>query len=242
MTGPDGEFKIDGLEDGKVNLFVLGKGEGDVWTFCADEDIDLQPGLSRVLAIELIPGVEVSGSVVTEEGKPVEGASVAAQGPRWPGGGTPRGSETDARGRFRYRLPPGETYFYVENAADHFIPLPDKGSSQTVQVPEGVATIEVSPIKVAASVVLHGRVVDANDKPVPLATIVGVMRFDRALMRSITPAGRADAKGVFHLAGQNHAAPVGKPVKLLVRTVDEREFDIEVTPAADGEVTVKLPE
>ncbi len=244
LTDPDGDFTIRGLVAGSVNLFVAGDGDGDVWTFEAVADQPLASNKSAVTSIELIPGVEVTGSVVSSAGAPIQGADVAVYGPRWPrSGAATRHAKTNANGRYRHRLPPGETYFYVMNAADHFTTLADNGSSRTVEIPADVKTFEVPAIEVASDVVvLHGRVVDANDQPVPGATIVGVIRFDRHVLRYATPAGKADAKGELRLAGQNHIATIGQPAKLLVRLADDREFEVEVTPDRDGRVIVKLPE
>ena len=49
-----------------------------------------------------------------------------------------------------------------------------------------------------------------------------------------------DARGEFRLALQNHVAPPGKEATVLVRLGDGREFEVPVTPPADGAVTPRL--
>ncbi len=111
----DGRFTIDRLSEGTINIFVHGDGENETWTYRAANDVALKPAATADVEIELIRGVEVEGKVFTQQtGKPVDGARVGVYGlfrPR--SGGATLGATTDADGRYRYRLPTGETYFYV---------------------------------------------------------------------------------------------------------------------------------
>ncbi len=244
LIGEDGRFAIGGLDEGTVNVFVFGKGEGEQWTYRAGRDVALKPGKTAEIGIELIAGVAVDATVVTTEGKPAEGVMIGVYGPYRPRSGAATQSRTtDAKGRFHYRLPSGETFLYVMGAGPNFITLPDNGSSQTVTIPDDAKSFAAPPIKVLSVVVLHGRVVDATGKPVPGATLVGVLREPRAMIGQQTqPAGVADERGVFQLAGENGSAPPGRVARFVVRMPDGREVVVEVTPTADGSVTVKLPD
>ena len=64
--------------------------------------------------IELIRGVEVEGKVIVQgTGLPVKGVRIGVKGPLSPWSHAMDSSgTTDGDGRYRYRLPPGETTFY----------------------------------------------------------------------------------------------------------------------------------
>ena len=68
--------------------------------------------------LELIEGVLVEGKVVDSvSGDPVVGISVGMYGPARPHSGAAiLGATTDEKGRYRFRLPPGETQFYLASA------------------------------------------------------------------------------------------------------------------------------
>src|SRR5262249_3487714 len=137
-TDAEGRFTIDGLYEGTINVFVHGDGENKEWTYRAAEDVALTPGRTTEVTIELIRGVEVEGTVIAEgTGAPVEGAQLGVYGPNRPRtGAMTTGARTDAAGRYHYRLPPGETRFYVSGSPAGFTGLPNEGSSRTVTIPE----------------------------------------------------------------------------------------------------------
>ena len=243
-TDDTGRFVFDKLNEETVNVFLIGPGEGDRWTSRAAQDVALKSGVTSEVTIELIPGVEVSGKVVIQgAGTPVEEAAIGAYGPARPRTGAAISRATsDPQGRFRLRLPPGETYLYVMGSASSFVTLPNDGSSRTFTVPEGVDAFEAPTLEVRSAVVLHGRVVDATGEPVPRATLVGVgENVHFILSKTFTPAGVTNDRGEFRLSVQNHSSPPGEATIILVRVRDGREFSVPITPAADGEVTVKLP-
>ena len=177
VTGQDGQFVIDGLDEGTINIFVDGEGEGETWTYRAAQDVALDArldGRGRVRA-DSRAWTSRGRSWLRVRGKLVEGAQVGVYGPYRPrGGAMTRGAKTDAQGRYHYRLPPGETYFYVMGPPSGFTSLPSEGSSRTVTIPEGVTHYEVPPLEVAAAVTVRGRVLDATGSPVVGATVVGV--------------------------------------------------------------------
>ncbi|MDR3619077.1 MAG: carboxypeptidase regulatory-like domain-containing protein [Paludisphaera borealis] len=239
----DGRFVFDGLEEGTINIFAIGKGENEAWTYRAAKDVELVPGKTSEVVIELIRGVEVEGTVIAQgTGAPVEKAMIGSYGPYRPRtGAATRSDTTDARGRYQFRLPSGETYFYVMGPPSGFTRLPNEGSSRTVTIPEGVAKFEVPPIEVTAAVTVRGQVVDAANAPVVGANVVGMC--EGGLCRPFGgPETLTDAKGEFRLPeGLNNVVAIGKPARLLIRFKDGTEFEAAALPAKDGSVVVQVP-
>lgn len=158
----EGRFVIDGLDSGTVNVFVHGEGEARSWTYRAVKDLELAPGRDSAAEFELIEGVEVSGLVTSKDGgRPIPGAKVAVYGPFRPKtGATTVAHATDADGRYRFRLPPGETYLYVFDVPAGYSRDPeDPEGHRTVTIPEGVARFEAPPLRAKA-----------NGAPLPGAT------------------------------------------------------------------------
>jgi protocatechuate 3,4-dioxygenase beta subunit len=241
-TDVDGRFVFDGLGEGTVNVFVHGEGENTDWTYRAAKDVTLAPGATAEVTIELIRGIDVEGTVVERgSGRPIEGAQVGVYGPFRPRtGAMTTGARTDARGRFHYRLPSGETYFYVMGPPAGYARLPDDESSRTVTIPEGADRYEVPPIELAPAVTVRGTVVDAAGAPVAGARVVGVCEGSRCVPFAGAEAV-TDARGAFRLpAGWNNTIPAGQVARLLIRLRDGAEHEAAARPAADGAVAVRL--
>ena len=136
-TDRDGRFVIDGLDEGTINIVVFGEGEGVDWTYRAAQDVVLRSGETSDITIELIRGVEIEGKDRGRRlGRSGCGRAVGVYGPFRPRtGAMTRGATTDARGVYHYRLPPGETYFYVIGPPSGYTRLADDGSSRTVNIP-----------------------------------------------------------------------------------------------------------
>ena len=263
-TDAAGRFAFEGLDQGTVNVFASGAGENRDWTYRAAQDVRLVPGATAEVTLELIRGVEVEGSVVAQEtGMPVEGVQVVVYGPFRPRS-TPMttGVTTDAQGRYRYRLPSGETNFYVMGPPEGFT-YASGGSNRTVTIPDGAATYEVPPLKVAAGereffkslpmkakaagppiegavVAVRGRVAVVG-APTIGATVVGLCEGG-----ACRPFGGAeavsDARGGFRLPpALGNVVAIGKPARLRVRHRDGAEHEAAAVPAADGAVALKLP-
>jgi protocatechuate 3,4-dioxygenase beta subunit len=182
---------------------------------------------------------QIEGVILDPNGKPVAGAVVVAglhtlEKPK------PRVFKTDTQGRYHYRLPPGETYFYVMGPPSGLTRLPEEGSSITVTIPEGTDRYELPPIQPVAAVTLRGRLVDAVGSPTIGATVVGTCEGNTCQPfpghERVT-----DARGEFKLpeGGYNTVAK-GKPARLLIRLQDGIEQIAATLPSDDGLVTVKL--
>ncbi len=243
VTDAEGRFVLDDLNEGTINIMIDEPGENVPWTYRAAENVELKSGWSKAVLIELIKGVEVEGTVVAKgTGQPVQGAQLGVYGPYRPksGAGT-RSATTDARGHYHYRLPSGETYFYVMGPPTGYTSLPQEGSSRTVTIPERAIRYEVPPIEIASAVTVRGQVVDSAGQPVVKARVVGVCQ--GGMCRAFAGAEVVtDPRGEFQLApGPNNTVPIGTAARLQIRLADGSEHEAAVVPGPGGTVTVKLP-
>ena len=108
-----------------------------------------------------------------------------------------RGATTDARGVYHYRLPPGETYFYVIGPPSGYTRLADDGSSRTVNIPTNGAHFSVPPIAVIGAVTLRGAS-STGGRPIIGAKIVGTCE-GNLCMPFPGKETFTDARGEFHL-------------------------------------------
>ncbi len=157
----DGRFVIDGLQARPFNVYVAGAGEGESWTFRALEGLEPEAGQAADATIELIPGVEVSGTVMSSEGaSPVAAAVVGVYGPSNPKTGPARLlPPTGADGRYRVRLPAGESSFYVLKVEGRAMTTGIRLHPTTI--PRGVARFDAPTLRVEG----EGR--DATARPGP---------------------------------------------------------------------------
>ena len=142
-TDAEGRFEMRGLPEGKGNIFLHDHPSDGAWTYRAIDSLPLHPGETAAATLELIEGVLVEGRVVdADSGDRVAGTSVAMYGPARPhSGAAVLTAKTDETGRFRFRLPPGGTQFYLYSA-DQASPIQDvliPASSKSFIVP----TLEV---------------------------------------------------------------------------------------------------
>jgi beta-lactamase regulating signal transducer with metallopeptidase domain len=241
--GPDGQFTIDGLSEGTINVVVVGNGEADDWTYRAANDVPLKSGEASEVVLELIRGVLVEGRVVAQgSGTAIAGAGVGVYGPFRPRtGAMTRQAKTDAQGRYHYRLPAGETYLYVMAPPEGFTRLTGNSSAVTVVIPAGVDRYEVPPLELAAAVTVRGRVLDTAGSPVAGATIVGICEGNTC--RPWPGQARiTDVRGEFQLPpGEFNTVARGTLARLLVRLRDGTEQEAATVPGDYGFVTIKVP-
>ena len=233
-TDADGRFTFDSLNEGTINIFVSDDDVKTAWTYRAARDVELKSGWTRAAMIELIRGVEVTGKVLSQPtGQPLVGANMGMHGPLRPRSGAGvQGATTDAEGRYHYRLPPGETYFYVMG-------YPPGQADLTVIIPDGAAQFEIPPIVLGHTLLNRGTVTDVVGRPVSGASVVAVGNGPRVVGEEDAV---TDSQGAFRLTwSPNNSIPVGKTARLRIRLRDGTEHEATVIPAADGTVTVKLP-
>lgn len=127
-TSERGAFFFDALRSGKAG-FRLNVPDGSDWTYLSPGSIDLSPGATVQVEIELIRGALVTGRVIDEEtGKGVPDMTIL-------GDGSDRGTATDKDGKFSLRLPPGA--FKIDpilHSGPVFYWRPTEGSSMPVDV------------------------------------------------------------------------------------------------------------
>jgi RNA polymerase sigma factor (sigma-70 family) len=148
QTDAGGRFEFAGLGEGTANIFLTDQPNDGPWTYRAAADTALKPGQPTEVTIELIRGVQVEGLVVVAEtGEPLAECDVALYGPIRPrSGAAVVSTRTDKEGRYRFRLPPGETYFYPRGP---FPPgYPRFPGGLTVAIPADVTEFQVPKIEV----------------------------------------------------------------------------------------------
>ncbi len=147
-TDADGRFAFDGLDEGTANIFLMDHPNDGPWTYRAAADTELKPGRTTEVEIELIRGVQVEGQVVdADSGRPVAEVGVGLNGPIRPGSGAAIiSTKTDQDGRYHFRLPPGETNFYICGPAPaKYGPWPTGG--QTAVIPDDAREFTVPRIE-----------------------------------------------------------------------------------------------
>ncbi len=148
-TDAEGRFTFDGLDEGTANIFLVDHPNDGPWTYRAAVDVVLKTGQTTEVTIDLIRGVQVEGQVVDAgSGRPVAEVGVGLYGPIRPRSGVAiLGTTTDDDGRFRFRLPPGETFFYLTGPAPAKYGGFPKGD-QTVTIPVDVREFTVPAIQI----------------------------------------------------------------------------------------------
>jgi protocatechuate 3,4-dioxygenase beta subunit len=148
-TDAEGRFEFTGLGEGKANIFLEDHPNDGPLTYRAAADTELRPGRTAQVEIKLIRGVQVEGKVVdARNGNPVAEVGIGVYGPMRPRSGAAIVSaKTDSDGRYRFRLPPGQTHFYICG------PAPAEygrrlGQGHTVEIPAEEREFTVPDIKI----------------------------------------------------------------------------------------------
>ncbi len=140
-TDEAGHFTFDGVNEGRVEVLLLDTPSFGTWTARAAE-VETRAGHTAKARIELIEGVQVEGRVgVGGTDKPAPGVRVSAYGPARPATGfLPLFlvATTDAKGIYRFRLPPGESIFLAQLTTP-------QGRAQ-VTIPADAKTFTVPPL------------------------------------------------------------------------------------------------
>ncbi len=167
ITDEAGRFAFDGLNDGTVNIYVSAETLGVPWTSRAAADVAVRSGATAEVAIELIRGVEVEGKVVDRESRRgIPGTMIGVYGPTHPrSSAMTRSVTTDAEGRYRYRLPSGETYLYVMGPPPGYKTGDDEGSRRTLTIPDAPARFEAPDFELEAGAGAPALSVPAAEEP-----------------------------------------------------------------------------
>lgn len=161
-TNANGEFEIDGLPDNTLVLSI--NDSNQKWVFRPIENILVEVGETADRTLTMEPGVLLSGRVVDEDGKPVQGAGFSAITDTTNGAGLDDDS-TDADGRYEFRLPSGGANLYFNSLPDGFA-YPEPQIVQTFEIKAGQPAVE-SP-----DITLRKTPADAADKAADKKTSV----------------------------------------------------------------------
>jgi beta-lactamase regulating signal transducer with metallopeptidase domain/protocatechuate 3,4-dioxygenase beta subunit len=240
-TDEAGRFSVGGLAEGGVRIETDEPPEGATWTARAARTVVLGPGAVCEVELELIEGVLVEGVVLGDAKEPVPGAAVGAHGPGHPKGGhmVPRAT-TDGAGRYRLRLPPGETEFFVRAAPPGLTAPSGEKGRQPVIIPEGVRTFAGPTLGVQRAAVLEGLVVDARGRPLSQAQVTGQYRAGGYVCYA-GPQVLTDSQGCFRLErGADGPFPLGEAMALQVAPAGGRPYELSAV-VGPGRVEVRLP-
>ncbi|WP_168221559.1 MSCRAMM family protein [Aquisphaera giovannonii] len=229
-TDADGRFRFDRLSEGTVHVFV--EDAPAPWTSVAAAGVEVRPGWTRAVRVDLVRGVEVTGLVLRRTGTPYGGVEVGMYGAGRPRGGTtPLVATTDDRGRYRFLLPPGEASFHV-------LSEPEGEANRAAIIPEGADRLEVPPILAGPVLVVGGRVVDAAGVAVEGAS-VSVIGGRGEIADGI--AATTDARGEFRLPpGLNGGVPAGSVAVMRIQLRGGGEQKVAARPEDDGTVRLVL--
>jgi beta-lactamase regulating signal transducer with metallopeptidase domain len=240
-TDREGRFQIGGLPAGTYTLLMDDAPEDTNWTARHAPTVTLASGAVSDLQIELIEGVVVEGTVVAADtGKPLATAAVGAHSPARPKTGhASHRVRSDAQGRYRLRLPPGQAELFVQPPTSGYS-VPHEAPSQFLVVPEDVKTISGPTFKLVRSAVLQGRIVDAQGRPVQQATVIGLCRAGTC-QRLGGQKVVTDALGRFRIEqGPEGAFQLGDSTALQVEVPGGKVFEVGLLTVKD-QVEVRLP-
>jgi hypothetical protein len=138
-TADNGEFAIDGLPSMEFTVSI--KDPNKEWVFRPVQHLQIRPGGFEQRTFSLEAGVKVSGRVVDQHGKPLEGTHLSAIAPH---GERPvlDHDSTDAHGRFEFRLPAGAAELYFSGGLPDDIPYPRPQIVKRLEIQAGQGPIE----------------------------------------------------------------------------------------------------
>ena len=170
-TDAKGRFRLDGIGRAPVGLVARAPGF---------DEARREARAGETVELFLFPGATLAGTVRDDEGRPVKGAAVRAEGDRpWRAPPTER---TDARGEFRMAgVRPGE-YTVVAREGGRA-----PGIAAVVVEPEAEARVS---IVLSEGGFVTGRVVDPDGRPLAGRLRVEVARRARAAVLRERPDGR----------------------------------------------------
>lgn len=189
-TDERGRYRIDNLPVGRYTVRAIIPDNAE-WTAAVRPNVILRPDQIAQANLTLIEGLSVRGRVV-EAGTdtPIAGAALLAIGRDQLLKDTSR-----ADGAFRLRCPPGVYRVRVSSVPEGYV-RPDLRVSQTVRLREGADSTALKFV-VAKGVIVEGRVVDRQGKPV-----TGIRVGTRALMPTPSLAtAHTNGEGAFRLTG-----------------------------------------
>ncbi len=141
---------------------------------------------------------------------------------------------TDARGRYRFRLPPGDSDFQVIG------PVFGKISRLTVTIPEDRASFEMPVISVETDPTIRARLLDADSQALAGATILGIDK-DNVLEPFLGAEYITDVRGRFVLPTEVYKlAANGHQTRVRIRLPGGAEYTAIISFAPDDSAVIRL--
>jgi hypothetical protein len=167
-TDADGRFQFE-MESKHVNPWLGFYAVTEDQTLLADTRIKFEEGVAAIpeLTITLKPGRVITGTVVDQNGQPVEGATVAGVNQIT----YPNLVTTDVEGKFRFAYPTGlsplqEVYAFKEGIGFDYLCTEEidiyQGNTPPEKISDGPFTLTLSPFKP-----VEIKVVNENNEPLP---------------------------------------------------------------------------
>jgi hypothetical protein len=236
----DGRFTAAGLPAGPISLAVVLP--DDVPAVAAGTKVATTAGATNDVALEIIPGVVVTGRVRARgTGEPVAEVQMATIGLVNQDGFRVSPKLTGPDGRFTMRLPAGKVTVMVWSQPEGY--GQPEGGRREVVIPDGVKAFEIpEPFELVKVVTgLSGKVIDAAGEPMPHVKVSGLLHAS-VCGDFATPPVTASFDGQFKLPySPNGPLEPGRSVPLRVETADGRRFEAAALVRADGATEVRVP-
>jgi protocatechuate 3,4-dioxygenase beta subunit len=240
--GADGRFEFRTLPAGELQVFVVFP--AGVKVAAAGATITPKAGETVETNLEVIEGIEVTGVVrLKGGGPPIPGASVVAAGSFSPTGHDLPAVTTDAEGRFRLHVPPGEATVSVWACPPGFAHPSNHWEQRKVSVPAAGAPVKIEEPFELIHVVegLAGRVSDAASKPMPHVKVSALQHSSVCGNFASEPVSTS-FDGQFTLPySPNGPLEVGRSVPLRVETSDGKRFEAAALVLKQGVAEVRVP-
>ncbi len=244
-TDSEGRFTVGGLDPGVYNLVLVEVQGRPRATAAAVDAIRVKIGAEAAADLAVVEGRTLRGVVVDRgnSDQPIAGAQIGCQGPAHPRTGTAlMVTETDARGRFAFHVPPGEQYIYLIDD-----PTGGRMDRRLVTVPEQG---ELPPVYLLLASTGESAQAPAQAPPPQGTTVVGrtvtVMKAvavaaAKADEKTRTVTGRlTDPKGQ-PVVGVRVSADTGKDPSDSAVTDRDGTFIIDELPARQLWITMDRP-
>ncbi|VTR95944.1 sigma-70 family rna polymerase sigma factor : Antirepressor regulating drug resistance protein OS=Singulisphaera acidiphila (strain ATCC BAA-1392 / DSM 18658 / VKM B-2454 / MOB10) GN=Sinac_0255 PE=4 SV=1: Sigma70_r2: Sigma70_r4_2: CarboxypepD_reg: CarboxypepD_reg: CarboxypepD_reg: CarboxypepD_reg: CarboxypepD_reg: CarboxypepD_reg [Gemmata massiliana] len=236
----EGRFEFRGVAAGSYNLFLALP--TDSTAAAVGVTVNPKIGETADVNLEVVEGVEVTGSVKVRGGEPVAGATLKAMGSFNPSGhGLPQVT-TDKDGRFRFWLPPGEATLATWSTPTGFA-FPNISPRKKVTVSAGRGPIVLNEPFEAVRVVkgLSGKVTDATGQPIAHVK-VSALQHSSACGNFASGPVTASWDGQFRLeSSPNGPLEVGRSVPLRIETSDGQRFEAAALIGKDGAAEIRVP-
>ncbi len=237
-----GRIEFRSLPAGDYNVYLIH--QPNARGVATGTAITVKAGETAEVKLDLVEGVEVTGLVrVKDTQEPLAGVTVIGTETDFPMLHDAPRVTTDATGRFRLRLPPGEAQIMLWAMPKGFAQPSNFWERRKVNVPATGGPIELpEPFEaVRVSDGLTGRVTDAAGKPLGHAKVSALQHSSVCGNFSTEPV-TASFDGQFSLKySPNGPLEVGRSVPLRVVTSDGQTFETSALLPKTGVAEIRVP-